>query len=128
MNSEGKAEYNILTVQPLYQSKDKDKVIFSQARYAHNTNDRNTGNLGFGYRSLAFDNSLLFGINSFYDYEWPYNHQRVGAGFEVISNAIELRSNYYKGLSGWHSADSGFQERALDGVDVEFGSQMGHSN
>jgi hypothetical protein len=61
-----KPSYSILTVQPLYQDKDKQNTFFiqaSQLRYHQIDKYRDTTNIGLGYRRLMFDNQVLVGIN-----------------------------------------------------------------
>lgn len=124
VSSEGKPEYDILTVQPLFQSHDLSHTIFTQARLAYGNDGRTTTNVGFGYRSLTLNQKLILGANTFFDYEFPYHHQRVGAGIEIKSSAIELYSNYYNAVTDWRYADTGYIEKALDGYDMELGTQL----
>lgn len=119
--------FSILTVQPLYQSEGKVDTVFTQLRFAGQSRfgeDRYTTNAGLGYRRLAFDNKALFGVNSFYDYEAPYDHARVGVGAEARTSAAEINSNLYKGVSGKAVVGRGITERPLDGGDVELGVQV----
>ena len=88
-----------------------------------NQNDRQTFNTGFIYRNLSPSNNWIRGINFFYDHEFPENHQRASVGLEIKSSAIEFNSNYYKGLSGDKTVGTE-TERAMDGIDAEFGIQV----
>ena len=38
--------------------------------------ERIIGNLGFGARKLAQDNTILYGVNSFYDIDLENDHQK----------------------------------------------------
>ena len=49
--------YYLETVQPLFQSSDKENTIFTHLR-ASMQNERGTYSLGFGYRRLLFDDKL----------------------------------------------------------------------
>ena len=102
VSTEGKPVYNALTVQPLYQSYDLKHTVFTQGRVAYDSDGRTTTNIGFGYRRLIMDDKLMLGANTFHDYEFPFHHQRVGGGIEIISSAIELNSNYYNAITDWH--------------------------
>ena len=86
-------------------------------------NDRQTFNTGFIYRYLSPDKKWIRGVNFFYDHEFPKNHQRASVGLEVKSSAIEFNSNYYQRLSGNKSVGD-TTERAMDGIDAEFGIQV----
>ena len=124
VSTEGKPLYDILTVQPLLQSDNLHHTIFTQARVAYGDDGRTTANVGLGYRNLTLDEKLILGVNSFFDYEFPYHHQRVGLGVEIKSSALELYSNYYNAVTDWRYADTGYIEKALDGYDVEIGTQL----
>ena len=52
--------------------------------------ERYIGNLGFGARKLAADNTIMFGINNFWDYEIDTEHMRTSIGAEVRSAVIDL--------------------------------------
>ena len=119
-----KPEFSILTVQPLYQPKDLLNTFFTQGRFAYGRNDRKTFNIGLGFRRLIFQERVMLGINTFFDYEAPFDHRRVGVGAEVRSLPLELNANYYDGISGERSARGNSIERALDGYDLEAGMQL----
>jgi len=80
--------------------------------------DRNTVNLGLGYRRLNADETWMTGFNVFYDHELSDNHKRNGAGFELVSSALELRANQYNGTTGYIKDKSGTDSKALDGNDM----------
>lgn len=120
-----KPEFSLLTVQPLFQSEDYLNTLFTQGRVAYGRDgDRKTFNLGFGFRRLVFGDGLMLGANTFFDYEAPFDHRRVGTGGEIRSGPLELNANYYNAISRKVRADGGFFERALDGYDLELGAQV----
>lgn len=124
-----KPTYSILTVQPLYQDAKKQNTFFvqaSQLRYDMLGEYRDTTNLGLGYRRLLGDNSVLVGVNTFYDYEWTYKHQRVGLGGEVKWAMLDGNVNLYKAISSEKLIDAanGISERAMSGWDTELRSQV----
>ena len=80
--------------------------------------DRTTLNLGLGYRRLNADETWMTGFNVFYDHEFPDDHKRNGAGFELVSSALELRANQYNGTTGYIKDKSGTDSKALDGNDM----------
>ncbi|MHA1563807.1 MAG: inverse autotransporter beta domain-containing protein [Alphaproteobacteria bacterium] len=122
-----KPEFSILTVQPLFQSEEKQDTFFTQLRAARNFTSgeyRTTTNVGLGYRRLFSDSKLLLGANAFIDNEWKNNHSRLGLGVEARWSGFDLYANYYLGLSGKKSAGGGITEEALDGYDLELTTQV----
>ncbi|WP_170826946.1 inverse autotransporter beta domain-containing protein [Magnetovibrio blakemorei] len=124
-----KPEWSILTVQPLYQSEDKQNTVFtqlSQRRYEYLGTDRDVTNIGFGYRQLFADNTVLAGVNTFYDYEWKRQHKRGGVGAEVKWSGLDFTTNMYKALSdkSGKGLSGDTQEEVLDGRDFELSAQV----
>lgn len=124
-----KPEWAILTVQPLYQTDSKEHTVFtqvSQRRYNYLGLDRDVTNVGFGYRKLFADNTILAGANTFFDYEWRRQHRRAGAGLELKWAGLDLTANSYFGLSGKtsHGLSNGTYEEVLDGRDIELSMQI----
>ena len=119
------------TVQPLYQDLDKQDTFFIQPRYSLLEND-SAYNLGLGYRKLLNDNSILLGANSFFDYEDDNKHYRIGFGTESFINQLEMRTNYYIGLSprriDKRANNSVTYEKAVDGLDGEIGLPLPYVN
>ena len=76
-------------------------------------------NLGFGLRKLSDDNSIMFGINNFYDYDPEHEHLRTSLGLEARSAVLEFSYNLYQGLS-----DDYNEEHVLDGSDFQLSSQV----
>ena len=123
----GKPEFSLLTVQPLYRSAGQRDTVFvqaSQLRYALFGDYRNTTNIGFGYRRLLLDDTLLLGANSFYDREWTYGHQRVGFGIEAMWQMLDFHANDYKAVTRDRTVATDTVERAMDGWDGELRSQI----
>lgn len=117
---EGKPTIGIITVRPLYESVDLKDTVFGQFSF-FNSDGRQTVNMGMGYRQLSKDKNWLYGINAFYDQEFPYNHQRSSVGLELRSSVFEINSNQYFSLSNWRVGQNGLMERALGGSDFELG-------
>ena len=116
----GKPSFGILTVQPFYESDDLTDTVFGQFSLFGN-NGRTTLNAGSGYRYMTPDENWLFGINAFYDHEFPYDHQRMSVGLEARSSVIEFNANQYYAISGWKTGENSLDEHALDGNDMEVG-------
>ena len=87
-------------------------------------NDRTTTNIGLGARRLVMDKKLLLGANAFYDQEWHIQHRRASVGGELRTTVGELNFNYYVALTGWKDGQGVFEERAMDGWDVEVGAPL----
>lgn len=120
---DGKPRFSVLTVQPFYESEDLTHTGFVQGS-VFRTEERTTANLGLGYRHMSEDKHWLYGINAFYDHEFPYDHRRMSVGLEARSSVFEVNANGYLGLSGWREGLDGLDERALDGYDFEIGAQL----
>ena len=120
-----KPEGSLLTVQPLYESDDLRNTVFTQGSlFVHDGGKRYTANLGLGLRHLSASEGVLFGLNTFYDREFPYDHGRTSFGLEVRSTAFEFNSNIYQGRTGFKAGRDGAVEKALGGHDVELGAQV----
>jgi len=96
--------------------------LFNQTS-AVNFNNRTTVNTGFGARHINDANTVITGYNIFYDYELQSKHDRVGAGFELLSSIFELRANAYQAMSKALTYN-GNTETALDGYDVKLTANL----
>lgn len=114
--------FGLLTVQPFYESSDYKHTGFAQAS-VFRSDGRTTGNIGLGYRRMSGDEKWLYGANTFYDHEWPYDHKRWSIGMDIRSSALEFSANRYMAISGSVDGASG-EEQALDGYDIEIGTQI----
>ena len=116
-------------MQPLYQSRDKRDTLFfqaSQLRYQLLNDYRDTSNIGLGYRRLLFDNTMLVGVNAFFDREWTYGHERFSVGGEVKWAMLDFNTNIYRAITGYKTVDAATstEERAMSGYDFELRSQV----
>jgi len=117
----------ILVVAPLSDSEDIENTLFTQVS-AFYTDNRTTLNAGLGYRRLVSDNTLMLGVNAFYDHEFPYDHGRYSVGLEARSTVGEINANMYQAITKWKTGKNGLQERALDGWDIEAGLPLPYMN
>jgi methionine-rich copper-binding protein CopC len=137
LNNFENAYLSILTTQPIYQSKDSRHNMFLQGSGIINEQsvdidddvNRHTANLGVAYRYLTKDERYLFGANAFVDHQWPYNHSRMSLGFDAKAESLNFAANYYMPISGFKdsridSNGNAYEERALEGYDLEFGYQF----
>jgi hypothetical protein len=121
-----KPSFYFQTVQPLYQSLDKEDTFFVQPRISTREEDT-TYNMGVGYRYLM-NKDLLLGINLFGDYEDLHEHGRVGMGLEALGQVLEARANGYAGVTTkrvvYETENSTTYERVAEGADLELGSPI----
>ncbi len=115
---DGKPSYRLLKVQPLMDDEENGAAAFVQASISR-ADGRNTGNIGLAYRKLVNNNTVILGLNGFYDNEWTYDHERASTGLEVLSSVGDVRVNRYWALSDLERGKNDALERALDGFDVE---------
>ena len=117
----------LLVVAPLSDPDDIFNTYFTQGSVFYQDN-RTTLNLGLGYRKLSDNKMLLTGINAFYDHEFPYDHGRTSIGVEARTTAWEINANKYWATTKWKTGKDGFEERALDGYDIEAGVPLPFMN
>ena len=117
----------ILVVAPLSDQEDVQNTLFTQVS-AFYTDNRTTLNAGLGYRRLVSDNTLMLGVNAFYDHEFPYDHGRYSIGLEARTTVGEVNANVYQATTKWKTGKHGQQERALDGWDIEAGLPLPYMN
>ena len=105
-------------------SEDNSDLSFFQGSLFLHDSDRETFNIGLGQRYLSNDESILFGLNAFYDYEFDYEHQRFSIGAEIKSSILDLNYNQYFAQSSSKKGKNGKDEEAIDGFDVELGAHL----
>ena len=105
-------------------SEDSSDLSFFQGSLFLHDSDRETFNIGLGQRYLSNDESILFGLNAFYDYEFDYEHQRFSIGAEIKSSILDLNYNNYFAQSSSKKGKNGKDEEAIDGFDVELGAHL----
>jgi len=93
---------------------------FSFVEFGMTANDDDTtANIGIGIRKLSEDQTLMGGINAFYDQEFDTNHKRGSIGVELVSAPLRLNANRYFALSDGYQLDSSLTEKPLSGTDVD---------
>lgn len=126
--------YAVESLQPFGQVKDNGSLWFWQGRYAHESDNSSTANLGVGWRKLSADKSSILGVNAFYDYGFEYDLARIGLGAEYFKNLAEYRVNWYHPVSGDKQIGVSYLNegvlysyiRAVEGMDVELGTSFTH--
>ena len=128
INEDGDGEFAVLGVIPLFETEDLKNTVFtqiSQRRYRYLDIDRDVTNVGLGYRHLWFDNTVLTGVNAFFDYGWEYGNQRASVGLEAKWAGLDFTTNHYFRASTAQSAGAdGTTEDVLDGRDVRLAVQV----
>ena len=115
--------FTLLTINPVSKNEAEGNLTFFQGSIIRQ-NNRDTINLGIGYRQLSDDEKWIYGINAFHDYESTYEHSRWSVGAELRSSAFEINANKYFAISGAKTGRNGNTERALDGYEIEIGGQV----
>ena len=115
--------FTLLTINPISENDAEGNLTFFQGSIIRQ-NNRDTLNLGIGYRQLSDDKKWIYGINAFHDYENTYGHSRWSIGTELRSSAFEVNANKYFAISGAKIGRNGNTERALDGYEIEVGGQV----
>ena len=105
-------------------SEDSSDLSFFQGSLFLHDSDRETFNVGLGQRYLSNDESILFGLNAFYDYEFDYEHQRFSIGAEIKSSILDLNYNQYFAESSSKKGKDSKNEEAIDGYDAEVGAHL----
>ena len=118
-----KPQIGILTFKPLNDT-EQGLTFFQGSFFTHDGGDRNTLNLGLGKRILSNDESVMFGLNAFYDHEIDYDHQRASIGGEIKSSILELSTNHYFAISNEVTGKNNIKEEVADGYDLEFGAHV----
>ncbi|HGJ5882779.1 inverse autotransporter beta domain-containing protein, partial [Arsenophonus sp.] len=96
-----------------------NSLLFTQLGLRTNK-DRNTLNVGLGYRQYWSD--WMYGINTFYDYDYTGGNVRLGLGGEAWTDYLKLAANGYFGVTDWHQSKiaimDDYDERPATGFDV----------
>ena len=81
--------------------------------------ERTIGNLGLGVRKLTHDNTIMIGVNNFWDTSIEEEHLRTSLGLEARSAVLEMNYNRYIGVGDTYS-----EEHVLDGHTFQLTSQV----
>ncbi len=123
VDKDGIGELSLLGVQPIYESDNLRHTMLMQGSWI-NKQERDTINAGVIYRYMTPDERYLYGVNMFYDHQFPYDHQRLGIGAEVKTALYGANLNYYHALSDWRARSDFYDERALSGADFILSGKM----
>lgn len=127
--SRGATNWEILSVQPLWQDTLGQHHIFTQLSWNRTTGrdgyaSGNTLNSGLAYRRLSHDRSTLYGLNTFFDHALESNHNRMSIGADVQTGQLGAAVNRYIPLSDWKTVNNTIEERASAGWDVQLQGRL----
>ena len=78
-----------------------------------------TVNVGVGVRKLSDDQTVMGGVNAFYDQEAGSGHKRGSIGIELVSAPIRFNANRYYALSDGKALSALQTEKPLSGHDID---------
>ena len=117
-------QFSILGVRDIIPKENSNLFTqFSLHNQDINNDQRVIGNLGFGYRILNSDQSMMFGANTFYDQDLSEGHKRLGAGLEVKAAMLDFNYNLYQKATNQRVV-SGNKEQTLSGQEYNISSQI----
>ena len=123
-NGNGNYEFKILGVRDILPSDNSNLFTqFSLHTQEINSDKRIIGNLGLGYRFLNSDQSMMFGLNTFYDQDVEEGHKRVGLGLEASAAILDFNYNHYQKATN-QKVISGTKEQVLSGQEYNISSQV----
>ncbi|MBO6490479.1 MAG: inverse autotransporter beta domain-containing protein [Pelagibacteraceae bacterium] len=117
-------DFTILGVRDIYNNENSN--FFTQFSLHNNDvggEERYIGNLGFGYRFLTNDESIMVGVNSFYDKDLKEGHARGSIGLEARASVVEFNVNQYYSLTNMKTI-SGTDEQSIGSIDYKLSSQI----
>ena len=116
--------FSILGVRDILRTDDSN--LFTQFSFKNkevNSDGRVHGNLGFGYRKLNDDQSIMLGANTFLDGDLNKGHKRLGLGLEAKGSMLDLSLNNYQKITNMKTID-GTDEQILSGWDYNLTTQI----
>ena len=123
-NLDNNYQFKILGVRDIIPNDNSNLFTqFSLQNQEVNNNDRLIGNLGFGYRTLSSDQSMMFGVNTFYDQDLTEKHKRVGYGLEAKAAYLDFTYNRYQKATT-SKIINGSNEEVLSGNEFNIASQL----
>lgn len=116
--------FSILGVRNILRTDDSNLFTqFSVKNKEVNSDGRIHGNLGFGYRKLNDDQSIILGANTFLDGDLNKGHKRLGLGLEAKGSMLDLSINNYQKITNMKTID-GTDEQILSGWDYNLTTQI----
>ena len=81
--------------------------------------DDSTINIGIGIRKLSKSQTMMAGINAFYDQELGSGHKRGSVGAEFVSKPLRANANRYFSLSNGINRNTAQAEKPISGHDFD---------
>ena len=123
-NYDNNYQFKILGVRDIIPNENSNLFTqFSLQNQEVNNNDRLVGNIGFGYRFLNSDQSVMVGFNTFYDQDFTADHERIGYGLEAKAAYLDFNYNAYQKVSN-QKLVNGTKEQTLNGQEINISSQL----
>jgi len=99
---------------------DVNPNYFAFTEFGMTSDDEDTTvNVGIGIRKLSEDQTIMGGINAFYDQEIDTNHKRGSIGVELVSAPFRFNANRYYALSDGKALNALETEKPMSGHDVD---------
>ena len=70
------------------------------------------------FRVSANPNADIVGVSTFYQHNAEHGHQVLVSGLDYAGRWLNGSAKHFTPTTGWRSADFGYEERALDGVEL----------
>jgi len=81
--------------------------------------DDSTINIGIGIRKLSKSQTVMAGVNAFYDQELGSGHKRGSVGAEFVSKPLRANANRYFSLSNGINRNTAQAEKPVSGHDFD---------
>lgn len=95
-NNSNDTDYFLDVLLPAYGT--EKGLLFVNPHLRLDDNDGDEENIGIGYRQLLMNDSLILGVNAYYDTmnsQYDERYKQWGVGLEAMSTWVDFRSNYY---------------------------------
>ncbi|MEK9877210.1 MAG: inverse autotransporter beta domain-containing protein [Betaproteobacteria bacterium] len=93
---------------------------FAFTEFGLTSNEEDTTvNVGVGIRKLSEDQTIMGGVNAFYDQEAGSGHKRGSIGIELVSTPFRFNANRYYALSDGKILSALQTEKPMSGHDVD---------
>ena len=120
----GNIQFGVLGVRDIFANDNTNFFTqFSLHTQEINNDDRFVGNFGLGYRVLNVDQSMMFGVNTFYDQDLSEDHKRIGFGLEAKASILDFSFNQYIKTTN-QLVIAGTKEQVLSGNEYNISTQV----
>ncbi len=121
----GEFSWQTLGIVPIWHDEQNKNHLFTQLSWQHGTEDGDTFNAGLSIRRVNSSNTIVYGVNSFFDYIRRTKGTRMSVGVDVQSELLGLSINHYFPLSEeWKDISDTERVRVAKGWDMEFQGRL----